>query len=1005
MKSTTIIFLCFAMLTSANLAMAGTGKVAKPSPDVLTIDDFESGVSKWENTGTGEIKLFSDPQKGKVMLWSAKDDGIGHIVFKKLDRKTINFSEYDILMFDVKIAGRPIWNLNPIIQQYPAIYGYRGLFYSIDTLHPFGKWYTYSQDLTKWENAWPNTYNEKKQEFQFEVFQLPGAGTTKIYLDNIRLVKNPLGVSTSVPGEWCDMPDGSQTTHFKIPLANKKKTPITVKISLDPDAPGTINKFNLKFGRKTVRLLPGETQELLVSMTAPANVVKSSTPYYGEMARIRFEIDGVPGLKLFTELTAGTKPSKKIHPRILCLPAKVRELRGQYKNLKTRAKMDKRFLKVVKDGGKALAESREYPPSAAPGSVKDPVSGGRLVKIDVPNLPYNVYQDPKSGRVHSGPVYDAGMLGWLKKHMANAAAAKRMGMAYLVTGRKEFAHAVADILRKYIVVYPNLPKVSYPPGSPVGSDCSGVTRIGGTYMRERVWVSDLAVALDCIHDSREISKNEISSLARKVFVPSGTTMMNHRVGVMNLQWMIDSAAFLAGIAADEPGLVTRSLTDSHGIYNLMRIGFLDDGMWWENPSYQGVCKLAAYPVIATALRNKIMKMSPALRKILLSAYKLNGPDGKNPTLGTGGARDFAFENAGIMMMSNFLNDPETSWVLRHTKLSGGTYNCYPFALFGLSPAKIAENKCVSPIPEKSVNFPYYGGIAMRIPKTDHYAYLHYGRELVHGHRNKLSINAYGEGGWFMRNVMGGYGNNFHDFLETVASSNTIMIDGKNPDTDTGKLLFRETRDDMEMISAKELGAWKNAEHERSVVLTKGPLIVIDRCLSNKQRQYDWLYHANYCGGLNYSGNALVEKSLKSFGDAPIYKSLLPAGQLKSSSHITFQRKNGSGVLISMAGDGKVFLFNLKDTFRPSQGLLCRKNGDNVSFATAFLPFKTGVSAKLAIKPIPVKDASGKTVGLESGQAYIITANTAEYTVLVNYTGKKLSAGNLAGTKRVMTMKK
>ena len=998
MKSTAIIFFCFAIFASAKLAMAGTPKI---TPDVLTIDDFESGVAKWDNTGTGEIKLFSDPVKGKVMLWSAEDDGIGHIVFKNLNRKTIDFSEYDILMFDVKITGRPIWNLNPIIQQYPAIYGYRGLFYSIDTLHPFGKWYTYSQDLTKWENAWPNTYDEKKQEFQFEISQLAGPGGTKIYLDNIRLVKNPLGVKTSVPGEWCGIPDGSQTTHFKIPLANKKKTPITVKISLDPDAPGTINKLNLEFGRKTVRLLPGETQELLVSMTAPANVVKSSPPYYGEMARIRFEIDGVPGLKLFTELTAGTKPSKTIHPRILCLPAKARELRGQYKNLKSRAKMDKRFLQVVKDGEKALAESREYPPSAAPGSVKDPVSGTSLVKIDVPNLPYNVYQDPKSGRVHSGPVYDAGMLGWLKKHMANSAAARRMGMAYLVTGRKEFAHGVADILRKYIIVYPKLPKVPYPPASPVGSDCSGVTRIGGTYMRERVWLGNLAVALDCIHDSREINEDEIRSLTQNVFVPSGTTMMNHRVGVMNLQWMIDSAVFLAGIAADEPGLVTRALTDSHGIYNMMRIGFLEDGMWWENPSYQGVCKLAAYPVIATSLRNGIMKMSPSLLKILLSSYKMNAPDGRSPTLGTGGFRDFAFENAGIMMMANFLKDPETSWVLRNKKLSGGTYNCYPFALFGMSPAKIAEDKCVSPIPEKSVNFPVYGGIAMRIPKTDHYTYLHYGRELVHGHRNKLSINAYGEGGWFMRNVMGGYGHNFHDFLETVASSNTIMIDGKNPDADTGKLLFRESRGGMEMISAIETGAWKNVEHERSVVLTSGPLIVVDRCLSNKQRLYDCLYHANYCGGLNYSGIPLADKSLKSFGDAPIYKSLRPAGQVKSANEIPFKRKNGSGVLVSMAGDGKVFLFNVKDAIRASQGLLCRKKGDNVSFATAFLPFKKGVSAKLAIKAIPVKDASGKTVGLECGQAYIITANNAEYTVLVNYTGKTLSADTLTGTKRIM----
>ena len=32
-----------------------------------------------------------------------------------------------------------------------------------------------------------------------------------------------------------------------------------------------------------------------------------------------------------------------------------------------------------------------------------------------------------------------------------------------------------------------------------------------------------------------------------------------------------------------------------------------------------------------------------------------------------------------------------------------------------------------------------------------------------------------------RNVMGGYEHNFYDFLETVASANTVVVDGQNAD--------------------------------------------------------------------------------------------------------------------------------------------------------------------------------------------------------------------------------
>jgi len=63
-----------------------------------------------------------------------------------------------------------------------------------------------------------------------------------------------------------------------------------------------------------------------------------------------------------------------------------------------------------------------------------------------------------------------------------------------------------------------------------------------------------------------------------------------------------------------------------------------------------------------------------------------------------------------------------------------------------------------------------------------------GRCVLRGHRG----GAYGKGGWFVRNVMGGCGDHFREFLEPVSGSSTIMVDGRSQDADTGELLFSKS---------------------------------------------------------------------------------------------------------------------------------------------------------------------------------------------------------------------
>ena len=999
----TLMMAILVLLGTVLTGLAGEND-QKDWPEVLKIDDFEAGIERWENEDTGKLETVNDaPQGEKALRWTAADDGLGHIVYKNLSRDEIDFSQYDLLVFEVKVDGKPIWNLNPIIQQRPAVYGFRGLFYSMDTLHPFGRWFTFTQDLSRWENAWPDSYSRTNQEFQFEVHQLAGGGSTQVYLDNIRLMKNPLDVRPSYPGRWSRRPDGSQVTEFVIPLANTGDIPLTVRPSVAPG--GTLDRFEVELPEPVKVPVAGTPENksdggevLRVRITAPASVVKKARPWYGETARIALTAGEVPGLVLYTDLAAGTKPDEVGHPSIVCRPDRMAELRKLYGAPDTRKTMKRPFRGMVRRGDQALSFTPEYPPVAAQGRTKDPISGNKLVEIDVPNRPVRVYQDPESGRTYSGPLYDAGMQGWQQKHLDNAAAVKTLGLAYVVSGRTEFAEKAAAIMRPYITLYPELPLIAPRQGSPVGSVTSGTVPIGSTYMRERTWLSSMAIGLDCIRPAGVLSSDELKGLARNVFSPSAHNMMDHKVGAMNLQWMIQSASLMAGLAAELPDVTARALHDSHGIVRLTDVGFLDDGNWWENPSYQNVAKIAAYPALVTAIHNGIIPWNERFQTILKASYKLYGPDGRSPTLGTGGWTGYGQDNAAIAALAEWITDPELAWVAYNRK-PRYSRNIGLLALFRGGKPQVPEEKAVSPIPEKTTLAPDYGGISLRIPETDRYCYFHFGRELTHGHRNKLSINAYGKGGWYARNVMGGYGHNFDDFLETSASASSIIVDGENADQDTGELLFHGSAAGAEIASGREVGAWKDVEHERTLVLTDSVLIVLDRCRSDGEHIYDWLHHTNRCRLILDKDN-VTEPGIDRFGDSAHYDSLPPTGRFTGNRPVRWRRKDGSGLLTAFLPIGTRYVTRVTDTFRNHESLLWRQKGKTVRFAAAFQPLAKEETGDVEIERISVVDQAGKEVGLSTGQAVRVRCGSKVWTVLVNYSGGLLKAGPVRTRRRV-----
>ena len=1042
------LFLCLAVSLAVNLPVLAQDKAtAAEWPAVLVIDDFESGDLQWTNDDAGKLEVVTSddaPSGKKYLRWTAADDGIGKIIFKSLDKKQIDFSQYDLMRFYIKPSGKPLWNLNPIIQQYPHAYGYRALYYSVDTLEGMDAWIPYVQDLSRWENAWPDTFDAQKQEFMFEVHQMAGAGHTVIELDRIELVKNTLDVPPMVRGDWRRLSTGAQQTIFEIPITNTAAAAQTVRVSpltgelVEHDLSASISassmpQVTIKDGTgsvipaikrgdgdaglrmwsmkdaglerfaahlikpPTMELAPGESGTFRVVVNALTDDVPA---YYGETLKVVVSSEQTPGLDIVVELPVGTRPEKLRHPIVLCTPEKQAELRQLWKEKGGTKEYPRWFRALVDSADKSLSLEATYPPLGHPGISQCPVDGARLVEIDVPNLKtatVNVrrHQCPKCGRAYSGMFYDAAADNWYGTHMKNGQAIRDLGIAYGLTGERKYAEKSAEILLGYVDKYLDMPIAAPQAGSPVFSQTSGATRIGASFMHGRRWLTAVAIGLDFIREADVISDEQLRALTEKVFAPCANNMMDHKVGVMNLQFMIASAGMHAGLAADDPQLVARAVYDPHGINNLMRWGYLADGNWWENPSYQNVANGIAFPILTTMLNAGITELQPKHLDRFRVAFKMYGPDGRSPTLGTGGPGGFGYSRNVIHSLADRIDDPELAWVAHNQKpwfaWNGGTnfYDSTLWMIFNRAAPKIPAEKAKPITPNGTIDFPEYGGIAMRVPDTDMYCYLAYGRHLVHGHFNKMSINAYGKGGWFVRNVMGGYGTDFKEWLEPVSGSSTIMVDGKNQDADTGELLFKESAVGVELASAREVGAYKDVEHERSLMLTKDVLVVIDRCLSDTEHTYDWLYHTTKLTGPLADPQGLGDlKPLESLGDSVHLKHALPAqaASVGAAPVVTYTRKKGGGAAIAFTGfdaDGAQ-LIRTENKGR-HEGLIARKQGKTVAYACVMQPFGKDDTASPKIERLDVVDAkTGKAIGLERGQAYRVTANENVWVVVVNY---------------------
>ena len=179
-----------------------------------------------------------------------------------------------------------------------------------------------------------------------------------------------------------------------------------------------------------------------------------------------------------------------------------------------------------------------------------------------------------------------------------------LGIAWQITGRREYAAKVRDILNAYAQIYPSLGyhplKMSSTPG-----------RVFWQTLNESVWLVHTSVAYDCIYDflSAKERRHIETELLRPwaVFVMEGTEDNRANLEVFNLMhnhgtWS-DVAVGMAGMAMGDDSLVDKALygTDLTGknggfICQLDNL-FSPDGYYTEGAYYH---RYAIWPFVLFA---------------------------------------------------------------------------------------------------------------------------------------------------------------------------------------------------------------------------------------------------------------------------------------------------------------------------------------------------------------------------------------------------------------------
>lgn len=513
-----------------------------------------------------------------------------------------------------------------------------------------------------------------------------------------------------------------------------------------------------------------------------------------------------------------------------------------------------------------------------------------------------------------------------------------LAKAYAFTKDEKYAERVKQILLTLARLYPSFER----------HDRWGrkglLAVVGGRRycqnLDEAISAIDLACAYDLIANSSCLSDEDRRTIEKflKDIVKEILKYQIFHGGKNNHQTWFNAAYSVVGLVTGDCDLMKESIYGRFGLLWQIENSITSDGLWYEGTiAYHFYALSAIQHTLDAAKRTGLdFSKNSRLKSMWLGVLQLSYPDGKLPAFNDGDPVD-------LKNYSNFFR-----WAFRY----------FGDAIF----SKYADTTNFAQETElKSTNLSDIGIAVLRKGKGQNQvcAMLDYGiHGDSHGHPDKLNIVLFANGKEFLLDPgrISYSVPEYKTWCRTTVSHNTVVIDKKDQQPATGKLLYFEDNLEYAVCFASCDSAYPGYILKRFLVLTEKFLVDVFVVEGGKKAEIDWIIHFrgqikenkkffptelnNPQGGYQHLKNL---KMIDEKNDPEIFEIY----QDKESTIKIFLLNNENSIILSGTGIG----YHLKD----SVPFIMQRKNSNVATFVAVYDFSSDVKE---VRMIPVYGEKG-----------------------------------------------
>ncbi|MDP6042608.1 MAG: alginate lyase family protein, partial [Candidatus Latescibacteria bacterium] len=178
-------------------------------------------------------------------------------------------------------------------------------------------------------------------------------------------------------------------------------------------------------------------------------------------------------------------------------------------------------------------------------------------------------------RVYTGEPWDSVPL--TEVHNGLSQAALSLGVYFALTGDRDAAHKVAEILLGYAERYPHYEIRDHN----LASDTRWATKVSWGTLGESVWLIPICGGYDLIRDAGVLTPADYQTIRQQLLRPAARLILKHDIGIHNIQCWHNAAIGAAGLMLRDRDLVGFAVEGDVGIRAQIRKGILSDGFWHE----------------------------------------------------------------------------------------------------------------------------------------------------------------------------------------------------------------------------------------------------------------------------------------------------------------------------------------------------------------------------------------------------------------------------------------